>query len=88
QMNAILGLLRLTLDKPLPSDVQGDVSRAHEAALALMGILDDILDHSKLEAGQLRIDPQALRLDDVLRRSVDLFSGRTSQKQLRFTVGI
>ncbi len=85
-MNAILGLLRLTLEKPLSTDVQGDVVRAHEAALALMGILDDILDHAKLEAGQLRIDPQALSVDDLLRRTVDLFSGRTTQKRLSFRV--
>ncbi len=87
-MNAILGLLRLTLDKPLPDEVQGDIGRAHEAALALMGILDDILDHSKLEAGQLRIDPQALVIDELVRRSVDLFSGRTTQKGLSFHVDI
>ena len=87
-MNAILGLLRLTLDKPLPNEVQGDIGRAHEAALALMGILDDILDHSKLEAGQLRIDPQALVIDELIRRSVDLFSGRTTQKGLSFHVDI
>ena len=87
-MNAILGLLRLTLDKPLTADVQGNVSRAHEAALALMGILDDILDHSKLEAGQLRIDPQALQIDELLRRTVDLFSGRTTQKALSFHVAV
>jgi len=87
-MNAILGLLRLTLDKPLANDVQVDIGRAHEAALALMGILDDILDHSKLEAGQLRIDPQALVVDELVRRSVDLFSGRTTQKCLSFQVEI
>lgn len=87
-MNAILGLLRLTLDKPLPGEVQGDIARAHEAALALMGILDDILDHSKLEAGQLHIDPQAMQIDEFIRRSVDLFSGRTMQKALSFHVDI
>ncbi len=87
-MNAILGLLRLTLDKPLSNEVQGDIGRAHEAALALMGILDDILDHSKLEAGQLRVDPHALVIDELIRRSVDLFSGRTTQKGLRFHVDI
>ena len=87
-MNAILGLLRLTLDKPLPAEVQGDIGRAHEAAMALMGILDDILDHSQLEAGQLRIDPQALLIDELVRRSMDLFSGRTTQKGLSFQVEI
>ena len=35
-----------------------------------MGILDDILDHSKVEAGQLRIDPQALVIDDRIRENM------------------
>jgi PAS domain S-box-containing protein len=87
-MNAILGLLRLTLDKPLAGDVEGDIARAHEAAMALMGILDDILDHSRLEAGQLRVDPQTLVIDELIRRSVDLFSGRMAQKGLSFHVDI
>ena len=85
-MNAILGLLRLTLDKTLPHEVHADIGRAHNAALALMGILDDILDHSKLEAGQLRIAPQAQPLDDILQRTIDLFSGRLTQKQLSFAL--
>jgi len=87
-MNAILGLLRLTLDKPIPPEVHDDIGRAHEASLALMGILDDVLDHARLEAGQVRVDPQTLVLDELVRRSVDLFSGRTAQKGLSFRVDI
>ena len=87
-MNAILGLLRLTMDKTLGREVRGDLTRAHEAAQALMGILDDILDHSRMEAGQLQIQPQPVLLDDLVRRSVDLFSARMAQQSLRFQVCI
>jgi PAS domain S-box-containing protein len=87
-MNAIVGLSRLALEKQLPQDVHDDIARVHDASMALMGILDDILDHSKLEAGQLRIEQQPVVLRDLLQRTVDLFGGRVAQKGLRFSMEI
>ncbi len=83
-MNAIVGLSRLALEKSLPDEAREDIARVHDAAIALMGILDDILDHSKLEAGQMRIELLPVALDDVLRRTIDLFSDRLAQKCLYF----
>jgi PAS domain S-box-containing protein len=87
-MNAIVGLSRLALEKALPDDAREDVTRVHEAAMALMGILDDILDHSKLEAGQLRIETLPVVLHEVLRRTVDLFASRLIQKRLAFSLEV
>lgn len=53
-MNAIVGLSRLALEDNLPSRARGYLDKMHSSALALMGILDDVLDYAKIEAGQLR----------------------------------
>lgn len=87
-MNAILGLLRLTLDKPLAPDARHLVSHAHEASLALMHILDDILDHARLEAGKLAFDPQPFQVDALILRSLDLFAERIAQKGLDLVVDV
>jgi len=55
-MNAILGMLQLTQQTEL-SDRQRDfLGKAHGAAKALLGLLNDILDYSKIEADKLEID--------------------------------
>lgn len=87
-MNAIIGLTGVALEKDSLEEIKAHLARVHEAALALMGILDDILDHSRLEAGQLRIETVTVRLDDLLERTLDLFAGKVMQKQLRFSVTV
>jgi PAS domain S-box-containing protein len=85
-MNAIVGLTQLALQDALPPQSHDFIDKAHGAACALMGILDDVLDYSKVEAGQLRIEHLPLDIEQVVQRSVDLFSARIGQKGLSFLV--
>lgn len=87
-MNGILGLLRIALDRRVPSDVRADLERAEEAAKTLMSLLDDVLDHAKIEAGQLEVVPEPARIDEILARSVELFSGNVALKGLVFRVEV
>ena len=66
-MNAIMGMLTL-LEKSTLSTQQDDyVSKTKGAAHSLLGLLNDILDLSKVEAGKMTLDPQPFRLDRMLR---------------------
>jgi signal transduction histidine kinase/CheY-like chemotaxis protein len=57
-MNGILGLLVL-LKRTKLEELQFDyANKAEGAAHALLGILDDILDFSKVEAGKMTLDPE------------------------------
>jgi len=87
-MNAIVGLSRLALEETLTPSAQGYIERVHNSALALMGILDDVLDYAKVEAGQMRLEHTEVVIEDMLQRVVDLFSGRMTQKRLHFTVDL
>ena len=87
-MNAIVGLSQLALEDELPPDARKFIDRAHSAAQELMGILDDVLDYSKVEAGQLHFEHRPLDIEQVVQRSVDLFSARLAQKGLGFTVDL
>lgn len=85
-MNAIVGLSRLALEETLPPAAHGYIERVHGSALALMGILDDVLDYAKVEAGQMKLEHAEIDLHDVLQRMADLFCGRLAQKRLRFDI--
>ncbi len=85
-MNAIVGLTQLALGDVLAPQTRDFINTAHQSANALMGILDDVLDYSKVEAGQLRIEHLPLDIEQVVQRAVDLFSARIEQKGLAFDV--
>ena len=65
-MNAILGMHKL-IQKTLLTPRQLDyLQKSERAAKSLLGLLDDILDYSKVEAGKLTLDLQAFRTDELL----------------------
>jgi two-component system sensor histidine kinase/response regulator len=70
-MNAILGMTELILDTPLNEDQRQSLKTVKSAADNLLGIINDLLEFSKIEAGKLELDPGdfALRavVDDTLR---------------------
>jgi len=85
-MNAIVGLSRLALESDVPTLTQTYVEKVHHASMALMGVLDDVLDYSKLEAGHLRVERAVVDLEDVLQRVADLFEARLEQQDLSLTI--
>ncbi|WP_296949803.1 PAS domain-containing protein [uncultured Massilia sp.] len=65
-MNAIIGLARLLEEGELGRRERVYVARMRMAAKSLLSMLNDVLDYSKIEAGQLDLEQTAFRLDDVL----------------------
>nr|WP_307736135.1 PAS domain-containing protein [Massilia pinisoli] len=65
-MNAIMGLARLLEEADLERRERGYVARMQMAARSLLSMLNDLLDYSKVEAGQLVLEQTTFALDDVL----------------------
>ncbi len=61
-MNAILGMTELVLDTPLAEDQRQYLKTAKSAADNLLGIINDLLDFAKIEAGKLELDPAGFSL--------------------------
>ena len=87
-MNAILGLTQLTLDTELTPKQRDHLRKVHTSSKALLGILDDILDYSKIEAGKLDIEKVSFPLEDVIKSVGDLFSAQISAKGLELFLEI
>ena len=65
-MNAILGLTQIVSGTPLDPQQADYLRKITAAGRSLLGILDDILDFSKVEAGKLVLMRRELCLDDFL----------------------
>ncbi|WER48719.1 ATP-binding protein [Cupriavidus sp. WKF15] len=82
-MNAVAGMLELTLERPgLSPDDRRMLSIAHDSALALLALIDDILDLSKMEAGKLRIHPVPTSLPGLVDEVLQMLGPVAAQKPL------
>ena len=79
-MNAILGMTELALDTLLTEDQRQYLTTVKSAADALLGIINDILDFAKIEAGRLELDPADFSLEFRARRH-PARAGRARQRR-------
>lgn len=82
-MNGIIGMASLLQDTQLEGEQQHQVSTILQSAQALLGILNDILDISRLEAGKLELLSEPFRLYDILPGMLDTMQTIAQQKQLQ-----
>ena len=83
-IGAIIGLAELVLNTELPEPSRDDISKLKSSAEALLHLIDDILDISKIEAGKLRLDAAPFSLEDVVSGVIDLLAPQAEAKGLRF----
>ncbi len=66
-MNAVLGMLKLLQNTTLDERQLDYTTKTESAARSLLGLLNDILDYSKAEAGKMQLDPHPFAVDALLR---------------------
>ncbi len=66
-MNTIIGMIDLTLDSPLNQEQRENLFVAKEAADSLLGLLNDILDLSRVEAGKIVLERISFNLHYVIK---------------------
>ncbi|HEY7251444.1 MAG TPA: PAS domain S-box protein [Methylomirabilota bacterium] len=81
-MNAILGMTDLALDTLLTEDQRQYLTTVKSAANSLLGIISDILDFAKIEAGHLELDPADFSLSSVLGATLRALAVRAHKKGL------
>ncbi|MEX8503125.1 MAG: response regulator [Leptothrix ochracea] len=65
-MNAIIGMTHLALQTELHPRQRDFIAKAHGAARALLGVINDVLDFSKIEAGKITLEHRRFQLEEVL----------------------
>ncbi|RFB67449.1 MULTISPECIES: response regulator [unclassified Herbaspirillum] len=86
-MNAVLGLTYLLEKTVLQSDQRDLVRKIIAAGHSLLGIINDILDVSKIEAGRLEVEHVPFRLSAVLENVVNVTAPAIGDKDVELVVG-
>ena len=87
-MAGVIGLLNLTLDEGLPQAHRERVELALKNAEALLSIVNDLLDLSKIEAGKLMLENIDFSLHLAVRDALGLMHERALLKNLSFSVTV
>lgn len=85
-LNAVLGMAQLLGFTTLDARQQDYLRTLHSASSSLLALLNDILDLSRIEAGQLEIAQAPFRVADPVRRVEDLLLVSLRQKGLALRV--
>jgi len=85
-MNGIIGMVNLLLDEVLTEKQHEFLSIIHGSANTLLTLINDILDLSKIEAGQLKFETRRFSVRHLLDEIVSLFKHTAQEKQLALTI--
>ena len=88
-MNAILGYAQLMLRDPnLGADAKANLAIIGRSGEHLLGLINDVLDMSKIEAGRIEINPSTFNLPKLLDDLAAMFRLRAEAKALRFEMSV
>ncbi|UVJ42723.1 response regulator [Pseudomonas sp. LS1212] len=73
-LNGLLGMIALSLDSPLNAEQRQQLSIAHDSGKVLVELLNDILDLSKFDAGQLELERIPFDLGALAEDTANLLS--------------
>jgi signal transduction histidine kinase len=81
-LNAILGMNELLLDTPLDAKQRELAQIAFDSSQALMSVINDVLDFSRIEAGKLELGREPLNISDTVSKAADMLRRKAEEKAL------
>jgi PAS domain S-box-containing protein len=81
-MNAVIGMTDLLLGTDLTGEQREFAEVVHSSGDALLHVIDDILDYSKIEAGKLDLEREPFGLRECVEGALDIVAPRAWEKEI------
>ncbi len=87
-LNAIIGMIREISRESLSAKQNVYVQNASLASHHLLSIVNNILDITKIESGQINLDMRPFNLSSLIKDAISILSVSAQEKMLKLTAGI
>jgi signal transduction histidine kinase/ActR/RegA family two-component response regulator len=87
-MNGVLGMASLINETELTAEQAGYVETIKISGEALLNVINDVLDFSKIESGMLNLDPHDFNLRHCIEDVVNMFAGKARQSGINLVYQI
>ena len=87
-MNAVIGMAGLLLGTPLTAEQRECAETIRSSGDSLLGLLNDILDYSKIESGRLELESRPFSPRECLESALDVVAGAAASKCLDLVMAV
>jgi len=87
-MNAIIGMINIAKKSDGMEEVQECIGKINDSANHLLGIIDDVLDMSKIEAGKMELSETDFCFTDIIEQVTAVMNFKLEEKHQNFIVQI
>ncbi|MDR2089142.1 MAG: response regulator [Clostridiales Family XIII bacterium] len=87
-MNAVIGMTAIAQGSNDPERKDYCLKKIEDASTHLLGVINDILDMSKIEANKFELSLVAFDFEKMLRRVTDVINFRIEEKHLDFSISV
>ncbi|MCL2834187.1 MAG: response regulator, partial [Treponema sp.] len=87
-LNAIIGMTSMGISATELNRKDYCLGKIHEASRHLLGVINDILDMSKIEANKLELSPVKFVFEKMLQRVIDVIGFRIGEKEQHLNIDV
>ncbi|MEZ5084390.1 MAG: tetratricopeptide repeat protein, partial [Bacteroidales bacterium] len=88
-MNSIIGFSNLLIDDEITPQKKNEyIAHILQSSKLLLSLIDDIIDISKIEAGQLNFNLTSFKLNDVVRETFMMFKEANTRQELEYVLNL
>ena len=87
-MNAVIGMSELALNTKLTAKQRSYIEKSYRSAQSLLGIINDVLDFSKIESGHVELESISFNINDMLEKLVHVVGYKAQENGLEFIFDI
>jgi PAS domain S-box-containing protein len=87
-LNAVVGMTSLLLDMPLNAEQKSYVDTIRTSSNSLLGVINEILDYSKIEAGRMELEHLPFNLNLCMEEALEMVTPQAYEKNLELYIQI